>query len=592
MTTGDEAPRASRSQVRSALWSWIRNTPTGWPPVKWPVTIGAFAGYSSYFWLIGSRRSLCSEGVIAYWWDRAVVAPAWAVSAGLALGALVGSLFASGLGQISLWILSAVFAWITVAVISQTHRSGSTRRWPIATRLLVHRRVWNAFIFGDDPDLESNVLNIGHQLASMADAFPTPPRRTDDTKYPVKMGAFLTLTAGSNVIADAIGAHFIGPYSPYERISDQRFVREPAGRTGAPWWSDLHSLLSAAGKLRETEPSGRSDALTWFVVQNRLHEPGRYRRIIERAIARTSASRISHAPAAQLVRGWDLRGADLTDWDLREVDLGTSLFDETSTLTGVKLRGALVGGVIWEGVRMSDIDWIDLQLGEDWAAAEARRRFASHRTARVIYKKEVAQGDRSAGIGVGPVKRGASLVLGHGPYEAHVLTNWRDISFQWSNESQRLRATLRDAVTANQRLAAELHSRGLNRVGDNFAFIARRHERMLKRVEGNVSSASLDAFLEMLCGYGYRVGRVIMWYLAVVAGFTLLFHYIVPGHLGWLTSLVLSVTSFHGRGFSGVFSSSSTIPLTVGVLAVAESVLGLIVEATFVATFVRRFLAS
>ena len=51
-------------------------------------------------------------------------------------------------------------------------------------------------------------------------------------------------------------------------------------------------------------------------------------------------------------------------------------------------------------------------------------------------------------------------------------------------------------------------------------------------------------------------------------------------------ALVLSVSSFHGRGF---FLQSMTLSDPFARLAAAEAVLGLLIEISFIATFTQRF---
>ena len=62
----------------------------------------------------------------------------------------------------------------------------------------------------------------------------------------------------------------------------------------------------------------------------------------------------------------------------------------------------------------------------------------------------------------------------------------------------------------------------------------------------------------------------------------------VTPHLRWDEALVLSVSSFHGRGF---FSQNITLGDTYARLATAEAVIGLFIEISFIATFTQRFLS-
>jgi hypothetical protein len=59
-------------------------------------------------------------------------------------------------------------------------------------------------------------------------------------------------------------------------------------------------------------------------------------------------------------------------------------------------------------------------------------------------------------------------------------------------------------------------------------------------------------------------------------------------HLSWNEALVLSVSSFHGRGF---FNPNIALGDTYAQLAAAEALLGTFIEIIFIATFTQRFFA-
>jgi hypothetical protein len=56
--------------------------------------------------------------------------------------------------------------------------------------------------------------------------------------------------------------------------------------------------------------------------------------------------------------------------------------------------------------------------------------------------------------------------------------------------------------------------------------------------------------------------------------------------LPWYEALVLSVASFHGRGFFQPVQSPGD---PIAILAAIEAVFGLFIEVTFIATFTQRF---
>jgi hypothetical protein len=87
-------------------------------------------------------------------------------------------------------------------------------------------------------------------------------------------------------------------------------------------------------------------------------------------------------------------------------------------------------------------------------------------------------------------------------------------------------------------------------------------------------------------------------YLLIIFGFAAAFFAIGSGVLGFgehevinspVSSLVFSVTSFHGRGF--VPGSGLALDDPVTILAAIEAIMGLVVEIMFIATITQHFFA-
>jgi hypothetical protein len=76
--------------------------------------------------------------------------------------------------------------------------------------------------------------------------------------------------------------------------------------------------------------------------------------------------------------------------------------------------------------------------------------------------------------------------------------------------------------------------------------------------------------------------------ICAFAGAYLLNAQFAAPHLTWDEALVLSISSFHGRGF---FTSGISLGDTLARLAAVEAVVGLLIEITFIATFTQRFFA-
>ncbi len=99
----------------------------------------------------------------------------------------------------------------------------------------------------------------------------------------------------------------------------------------------------------------------------------------------------------------------------------------------------------------------------------------------------------------------------------------------------------------------------------------------------------LSLFLDVLAGYGYKPWRSLGWYIATILTFALCYYALGAAsgpHLTWHEALIVSLTSFHGRGF---FAEQFKPGDPLATYAAAEAVIGLVIEASFIATFTQRF---
>ncbi len=99
----------------------------------------------------------------------------------------------------------------------------------------------------------------------------------------------------------------------------------------------------------------------------------------------------------------------------------------------------------------------------------------------------------------------------------------------------------------------------------------------------------LSLFLDVLAGYGYKPWRSLGWYIATILTFALCYYALGAAsgpHLTWHEALIVSLTSFHGRGF---FAEQFKPGDPLATYAAAEAVVGLVIEASFIATFTQRF---
>jgi hypothetical protein len=116
-------------------------------------------------------------------------------------------------------------------------------------------------------------------------------------------------------------------------------------------------------------------------------------------------------------------------------------------------------------------------------------------------------------------------------------------------------------------------------------------QRQVLRRQRRWGSAAGSWLLDALSGYGYKPMRSVAAYALIIclfAGAYLLNAQFAAPHLRWDEALVLSISSFHGRGF---FTSGISLGDTLARLAAAEAIVGLLIEITFIATFTQRFFA-
>jgi len=317
---------------------------------------------------------------------------------------------------------------------------------------------------------------------------------------------------------------------------------------------------------------------------------------------------------AQL-EGADLVGAQLKGADLREAQL------EEVNFIGAQLKGADLGRAQMNGAYLSEAQLEEVNLsgaqleGADLSGAQLKGADLSYAQLREAYLK----GAQLEGADLhGAQLKGADLrnvMLGDqqriGPRLADL--QWGDTSLavvDWSQvaalgdehkarqkktpdgkkkeQTERL-SEYQAAVRANRQLAGALQAQGLSEEAVRFAYRAQCLQRIVLRRQRKVVAYLFSGVLDLLAGYGYRPGRSVIAYLVIIVGFMGLYllnaHFVAP-HLRWDEALVLSVSSFHGRGF---FSQEISLGDTYARLAAAEAVVGLLIEISFIATFTQRF---
>jgi hypothetical protein len=136
----------------------------------------------------------------------------------------------------------------------------------------------------------------------------------------------------------------------------------------------------------------------------------------------------------------------------------------------------------------------------------------------------------------------------------------------------------------------------LNEEGDRFAYRAQTLQRLVLRRQANWGKAFGSWLLDTVAGYGYKPMRSVITYLCVVLLFAATYYTVTnaagafsrSSPLAWYEALVLSISSFHGRG---LYPSSLSLGDPIVIISAAEAIIGLLIEITFIATFTQRFFA-
>lgn len=147
------------------------------------------------------------------------------------------------------------------------------------------------------------------------------------------------------------------------------------------------------------------------------------------------------------------------------------------------------------------------------------------------------------------------------------------------------------ATRANRVLVVNLRAQQMSDEADRFAYRAQVLQRRVLYLRRHYLRAFGSFILDLISGYGYRPMRSVLAYIAIILTFAAAYlvnaQFAAP-HLTWDEALVLSISSFHGRGF---FTSGVSLGDTLARLAAGEAIIGLLIEITFIATFTQRFFA-
>ena len=311
------------------------------------------------------------------------------------------------------------------------------------------------------------------------------------------------------------------------------------------------------------------------------------------------SSQASSDEQQQHPQGLDLRGADLRYADLHALPLarlrGSLTREEWEDATEEQRAAAavLLTGANLSEAHLEEADLIEAHL-EKAALHEAHLEKAdlarAHMDRAFLARAHLKEADLSEAhlekADLSEVHmQGATLKLAH--LERAYLNG---AHLEKANLSEARLEEYEAAVRANRQLAVALRAQGLDEEAARFAYRAQLLQRIVLRRQSKFGQYLFSLLLDLLAGYGYRPGRSVEAYLVVIFGFMglyLLNAHSAAVHLTWDEALVLSVISFHGRGF---FLQNIALGDTFVRLAAAEAVLGLVIEISFIATFTQRFL--
>jgi hypothetical protein len=241
-----------------------------------------------------------------------------------------------------------------------------------------------------------------------------------------------------------------------------------------------------------------------------------------------------------VLRETNLAGADLGEAVLHGADLRLARMDVATVLIDCSLSaGTLVADVAWNGAPLARVDWSDAATVGD----EGNVHKATNRTERAL--------------------------------------------------------TYRIAARAYRGLSTALRSQGLSAEASRYRQREQVMERKGRLTEGKLGQWAFSWLLNSVSGYGDKPGRALVCYVGVIGFFAVTYYTLTnfasdqllptaSASLHWQEALVLSISSFHGRGF---FPTTITLGDPVALVAAAEAVIGLFIELVFIATFTQRFFA-
>jgi len=352
---------------------------------------------------------------------------------------------------------------------------------------------------------------------------------------------------------------------------------------------DLH-------RLPLYELRGGLEANAWF-TNDALHREQAAVKLrdadLSRARLQGSSLRSAHLEGANLqyahLEGISLRGAFLQGADLRAAFLDRATGLNNATL-GDKTNGVVrVADVRWDDANLAVVNWTSIKQLGDEIVARRRKKAGGNKKDWTTRLEEFSAAVRANRQLSGALRtQGLNESADHFAYRAHILQRHVLLRQLLAAPSS---FPIRAVVSGRKGwLLKALALLGLL-IAWLLTFPFRLHPWMRFRIVGAIL---LSLILGALSGHGYRPGRSLFAYLLVIAIFSLAFVCIAPAENIILTpfgAVILSVASFHGRGFFPGVSPGHDIALDspLAALAAFEAMIGLGIEVSLIATFSRRF---
>ena len=192
-----------------------------------------------------------------------------------------------------------------------------------------------------------------------------------------------------------------------------------------------------------------------------------------------------------------------------------------------------------------------------------------------------------------------SIILSNNKYGSASLCDihWRDVNVavvDWSMISrlgdeniakkEKSYYDYQYAARAYRQLSIVLRNQGLNEDAARLTYRAQLMQRKVFWYQRKFAKWLGSLFLDLLSGYGYKVGRCFIAYALVIGLFASIYH-LLGNNPAWNKSIVISMTAFHGRGF---FPDQFHPGDPQAFAAAIEALVGLLIEITLIVTLTQR----